>query len=50
MQNRSQPRHRPSLVIGRITKRKPVMDARECLPEKGKSQLGGPDAGPSDGA
>ena len=41
MQNRRQPRHRPSLVIGRITRRKPVMDARECLPEKGKIRLGG---------
>jgi hypothetical protein len=41
LQNRSQPRQRPSLVIGRITKRQPVMDARECLPEKGKSRLGG---------
>ena len=41
LQNRRQPRHRPSLVIGRITRRKPVMDARECLPEKGKIRLGG---------
>jgi hypothetical protein len=40
LQNRSQPRQRLSLVIGRITKRQPVMDARECLPEKGKSRLG----------
>jgi len=28
------------LVIGRITRRKPVIDARECLLEKGKSRLG----------
>ncbi len=41
LQNRSQPRHRPSLVIGRITRRKPVIDARERFVEKGKSRLGG---------
>ena len=40
LQNRSQRTQRPSLVIGWITRRQPVSDTRECLPEKGKSRLG----------
>jgi hypothetical protein len=40
LQNRSQRRQKPRLVIRRITRRQPVSDARECLPEKGKSRLG----------
>ena len=40
LQNRSQPRQRPSLLIGRIAGRQPVSDADERLVEKGKSRLG----------
>jgi len=40
LQNRNQPRQRPSLVIGRITKRQPVSHAGERLVEKGKCRLG----------
>jgi hypothetical protein len=40
LQNRGQPRQRPSLMIGRIATRQPVTDAGECLAEKGKSRLG----------
>ncbi len=40
LQNRSQRTQRLSLVIGWITRRQPVSDTRECLPEKGKSRLG----------
>jgi hypothetical protein len=40
LQNRNQRTQRLSLVIGWITKRQPVSDTRECLPEKGKSRLG----------
>ena len=40
MQHRSQPRQRPSLLIGRIAGRQPVSDADERLVEKGKSRLG----------
>jgi hypothetical protein len=40
LQNRGQPRQRPSLMMGRIAIRQPVSDAGECLTEKGKSRLG----------
>ena len=40
MQNRNQPRQRPSVVIGRITTRQPVSHAGTRLAEKGKSRLG----------
>jgi len=40
MQNRNQPRQRPGLVIGRITKRQPLSHAGERLAEKGKGRLG----------
>src|SRR5260370_11511853 len=40
LQNRNQPRQRPSLVIGRITTRQPVSHAGERLVEKGKGRLG----------
>lgn len=40
MQNRSQPRQRLSLVIGRINRCQPGSDAGERLTEKGKSRLG----------
>src|SRR6266568_655416 len=39
LQNRTQPRRRPSLVIGRITARPPLSHASECLAEKGKGRL-----------
>src|SRR6266403_2300321 len=39
-QNRNQRTPRLSLVIDWITRRQPVSDTRECLPEKGKSRLG----------
>ena len=39
LQNRSQPRHRLSFVIGRITARHPVSDVGDGLPSKGKGQL-----------
>ncbi len=40
LQNRTQPRQRPSLVIGRITARPPWSHASERLAEKGKGRLG----------
>jgi hypothetical protein len=40
LQNRTQPRQRPSLVIGRITARQPLSHASERLAEKGKGRLG----------
>src|SRR6266403_3251108 len=40
LQNRTQPRQRPSLVIGRITARPPWSYASERLAEKGKGRLG----------
>jgi hypothetical protein len=40
LQNWSQPRQRPSLVISRITRCQPASDADERLAEKGKSRLG----------
>ncbi len=40
LQNRTQPRQRPSLVIGRITARPPLSHASERLAEKGKGRLG----------
>ena len=40
LQNRSQPREKLRFAIGRIIRRQPVSDARECLAEKGKSWLG----------
>jgi hypothetical protein len=40
LQNRSQPRQRPSLVIGGIAARQPVSHAGERLAEKGKGRLG----------
>jgi hypothetical protein len=40
LQNRSQPREKLGFAIGRIIRRQPVSDARECLAEKGKSWLG----------
>src|SRR5215472_3876071 len=40
LQNRSQPRQRPSLGISRSTRRQPVSDADERLVGKGKSRLG----------
>ena len=40
LQNRSQPRARLSLRIGRITARQPVSHADERLAEKGKGRLG----------
>jgi hypothetical protein len=39
LQNRSQPREKLRFAIGRIIRRQPVSDARECLVEKGKSRL-----------
>ena len=39
LQNRSQPRQRPSFVIGRIAACQPVSHASECFAEKGKCRL-----------
>src|SRR6266481_1842841 len=40
LQNRTQPRQRPSFVIGLITARQPWSHASERLAEKGKGRLG----------
>ena len=40
LQNRSHPGHRPSFVIGWITRRQPVSHASERFTEKGKGRLG----------
>ena len=40
LQNRTQPRQRPSVVIGRTTTRPPLRHASERLAEKGKGRLG----------
>ncbi len=40
LQNRTQPRQRPSLVIGGIAARPPLSHAGERLAEKGKGRLG----------
>jgi hypothetical protein len=40
LQNRSHPRQRPSLMIGRIIWRQPVSDANERLVEKRRTRLG----------
>src|SRR5258708_35318814 len=39
LQNRTQPRQRPSLMIGRITARPPTGHATEPLPEKSKARF-----------
>ena len=39
LQNRTQPRQRPSLVIGGIAARPPLSHASERLAEKGKGRL-----------